>query len=273
MAQENLDLSSLDRPEISAIAFHPRRSSRVQVSRPNSEDHLIEVEKGVKIGCRFHRKHSDCPSLLYFHGNAEIVDDFDDSAALYNNIGVNFFVTDYRGYGFSDDTPTVTKMIKDSHRIFDSFGRIASSSPALFVMGTSAGSIPAVEVVYHHQDEVRGLIIESGAANNFRQYIGAFVPPNNPILSDESPFLNKVKLRSISTPTLIIHGEKDEDLPLEEARELYNSSAAKIKRLEIVPNANHNSVMTMGREQCYRAIEEFVKACSEDIWAKTTRPP
>jgi len=70
-------------------------------------------------------------------------------------------------------------------------------------------------------------------------------------------------MRSISKPTLIIHAEHDSLVPLEEGKELYNNSAAKYKRLVIIPDADHNDLMIVGKKKYFKAIEEFVKtACT-----------
>ncbi len=127
-------------------------------------------------------------------------------------------------------------------------------------MGRSLGSIPAIEVVYHYQNDVQGLIIESGSANNFRHFFSSSFLFNHPIWSDDSKFLNKVKLRAVTKPTLIIHAEYDTIVPLEEGRELYTNSATKDKRLVIIPDADHNDLMIVGKERYFKAIEQFVKA-------------
>ena len=263
MANEEIDFSFLDRPEILQIAFYPRKSA-TKPSKPNAKNYFVEAEKGVKIGCRFYTKGIGCPSLLYFHGNGEIVDDYDWSALFYNEIGINLFVADYRGYGFSDGKPTITNMIKDSHKIFKEFRKIAEEfgSKSLFVMGRSLGSIPAIEVIDRYQNEVQGLIIESGPANNLRQYLIHLIPPNHPIWSNNSRLLNKVRIRWIYKPTLIIHAEYDTLIPLEEGKELYENSGANDKRYEIIPDSDHNDLMFMGKEQYFKAIEKFVKTYS-----------
>jgi len=265
MSEKDDVFSFLDQPAILGVIFYPRKSLYREPSKPNAKNHLIEVEKGIKIGCRFYMKGLDCPSLLYFHGNGEIVDDYDWLAPFYNEIGINLFVADYRGYGFSDGRPTISNMIKDSHQIFKEFSKIVGeygSRKRLFVMGRSIGSIPAIEVVYHYQKDIQGLIIESGSANNFRYFFSSLIPSNHPIWSDDGEFLNKVKARSISKPTLIIHAEYDALVPLEEGKELYRNSAGKDKRFLIIPNADHNDLMIVGKKQYFKAIEEFVKTYS-----------
>ena len=261
MAHEDVDLSFLDRPEILEIVFYPRRSHIKPLVR-DAKNHFVEVEKGVTIGCRYYTVGKDYPSLLYFHGNGEIVDDLDLFAPLFNDIGINLFVTDYRGYGLSNGTPTVTTMMKDSHRVFEGFKKIVAGygfRKGFFIMGRSLGSLSAIQLAYSYPNDIKGLIVESGPANNLKQYITTVVPLNHPVWRDDSRFLNKVKLRSIFKPTLIIHGEQDSLIPVDEARELYENSGAKDKRLVIIPSADHNDLFIVGKEQYYKAIRELVK--------------
>jgi pimeloyl-ACP methyl ester carboxylesterase len=254
MTHEGVDLSFLDRREILQVVFYPRKS-HIKPLAPNAKDHFIEVEKGIKIGCRYHTIGKGYPSLLYFHGNATIVDDLDLFAPLFNNVGVNLF-------GLSNGTPTVTDMMKDSHRVFEGFKKIVEDygfRKSFFVMGRSLGSFSAIELAYSYQDDLQGLIVESGPSNNLKQYVSSMVPLDHPIWRDDSTFLNKVKLRSISKPTLIIHGEQDSLIPIDEGKELYENSAAKDKRLVIIPDADHGDLFIVGKEQYYKVIREFVE--------------
>ncbi|MCW3981944.1 MAG: lysophospholipase [Candidatus Bathyarchaeota archaeon] len=261
MTRNEVDFSALDSSEIRSVVFHPRKSYATSLS-PNAENHRVEVEKGIRIGCRFHRAGAKFPSLLYFHGNGEIVDDYDSSAHFYTNQGINLFVADYRGYGFSNGTPTLTNLMNDTHKVFEESRRILNEygSRNLFVMGRSLGSIPAIEAAYHYQSLLRGLILESCPANNLRQYLAPFIESDHSLWNDDSPLLNKVRLRSIAIPTLIIHAEGDSLIPLAEGKELYTNSASRDKHLEIIPNADHNNLMVTGQKQYYHTIGGFVKA-------------
>jgi len=261
MTYEHIDMSLLDRPEILKEFFYPRKS-QLKPLPSNAKDYFIEVDEGIKVGCRYYAIGKSYPSLLYFHGNGAIVDDFDQSAPLFNKMGINLFVATYRGYGSSNGTPTMTNMFKDSHRILEGFKKTvcdADFSRSLFVMGRSLGSLPAIELAYSNQDDFRGLIVDSGPSNNLREWFSSIIPLNSPVVNDDSIFLNKVKLRLIHTPTLIIHGEKDSLIPVNEGKELYDNSAAEYKRLVIIPNADHNNLFDIGKKQYYKAIEEFVK--------------
>ncbi len=264
-----MDLSFLDRPEILEIIFPVVYSSfylpdYLRFPSSNVPTYSIEVEEGITISCGFWVSGKEAPSILYFHGNGETVASHDWIAPFYNQRGINLFVADYRGYGSSNGKPTISNMIADAYTIFSGFKEIIEKEgfrESLFIMGRSLGSMPAIELAFNYQDEIWGLLIESGAANNFRRlwnYLG--ITEKGDALSEESLFLNKVKIRNVHKPTLIIHGEYDGIIAVEEGKELYQNSGAREKRILIIPGADHNDIMVVNQNLYFDTIEEFVKS-------------
>ena len=127
---------------------------------------------------------------------------------------------------------------------------------SLFLMGRSLGSIPAVELAYHYQGELKGLIIESGSANNFR-HLWNHLESSERLLSEK--FLNKEKIKSVLIPTCVIHGELDQIIPVQEGLELYEKAGAGVKDILIISGADHNDLIIRGHTQYFTKIEEFVK--------------
>ena len=191
------DFSFLDSPEILGVIFpivyspfYFQAASGNSLS--NAATHFIEVEEGVKIGCGFWTRGREFPTILYFHGNGETVADYDYIAQFYTQMGVNIFVADYRGYGLSNGKPNITNLIRDSHPIFEGFKKIIEEGEyesKLFLMGRSLGSIPAVELAYHHQDELKGLIIESRGS---RLKVWKTKPTFSPLILASSPLLRRL---------------------------------------------------------------------------------
>ena len=173
MSNEN-DLSFLDKPKILDSTFPVAYSGVPQPGREEAGSlatHFIEVKQGVNIGCKFFTISKNYPTILYFHGNGETILDQDWYAVSYLNRKINFFAADYRGYGVSDGKPTISNLFQDAGKIFKEFKNIIREegySPQNFVMGRSLGSIPAVEAASRYQDEINGLILESGIAPAYR---------------------------------------------------------------------------------------------------------
>ena len=161
-------LETLDRPEVLERLFFPRRASAEELTSPYGINHIIEAAPAISIGCRFYPAGSMSPNILYFHGNGEIAPDYDYTAPPYQERGINLFVADYRGYGLSTGSPTSSAIIEDAHPVFDGFVSFLEDggyTGDLFVMGRSLGSAPAIEVAFHYQDRLKGLIVESGFAS------------------------------------------------------------------------------------------------------------
>jgi len=259
-------LEVLDVPEVLSFVFHPRRAfSRGR----GGEVVLFEVEDGVRIGCKFWGEGRENATILYFHGNGEIVTDYDDIAPEYLRRGLNLLVPDYRGYGLSDGRPTLRAMLDDAHRLFrhaTEWLKQRGFHGPLFVMGRSLGSLSAVELASSYREEFRGLIVESGSATNFRNLLDSFglIPWDHPIWEEGRGFFNKEKIRRVEVPTLIIHAERDSLIPLSEAEELYRNAGAADKRLVVIPGADHNDLMFVDKERYFGSIEDFVK----EVWGK-----
>ena len=94
--------------------FYPRNSPIAK----DENDHIIDMNDGEKIGARFFLKDKSFPTILFFHGNAELAQEYDDIGAYYNNFDLNFIVSDYRGYGLSTGFPNKENLHSDSKRVF-----------------------------------------------------------------------------------------------------------------------------------------------------------
>ncbi|MCD6271949.1 MAG: alpha/beta hydrolase, partial [Deltaproteobacteria bacterium] len=163
----DIDYTYFDRPEILSRLFYPREEIITSKS-DQAEDLLIPIEDGFLIGARFHHADKEAPVILYFHGNGEIVSDYDDLGPLYLDRGINFLPVDYRGYGLSTGMPTVTGMMRDAHIIFEfveNWLKENSFTGPLIIMGRSLGSASALEIAANYEDLIDGLIIESGFAH------------------------------------------------------------------------------------------------------------
>jgi len=266
MVQPWDELSALDRPDILQFIFYPRRDFSEKPGVANAAACSISVDEAVSISCRFYFGSEKYPNILFFHGNGEIASDYDGIGSIYNQIGLNLFVADYRGYGMSGGQPTLTSMIRDAHPIFEGFKQVLKEkgfSGNLFIMGRSLGSLSAIELVYHYQSQLSGLIVESGFANIFSLFENLGFPAKAVGFTGAETPTGLQLIRKISIPTLIMHGEHDQIVPLAEAKNLYNNVAAEDKRLLIIPGVDHNTIFLGGMEQYLQELKDFVLAHSQ----------
>ncbi len=256
-----VDYSMLDCPEVLHNLFHPRREWKSD-ERGRATDISIPVENDVFIGARFHPAGKTASNILFFHGNGEIVSDYDDFGPLYNRMGINFLPVDYRGYGRSGGTPSVSAMMRDCHAIFDFTRKWLKDneySGPLIVMGRSLGSAPALELAWKWQEELDGLIVESGFAfaEPLLQLLG--VDPGRLGFVEREGFRNLDKIKDFRKPVLIIHSEWDQIIPFSDARAFYEASRSPDKLLLKIHDAGHNDIFTKGFTEYMAAVKSFAE--------------
>ncbi len=255
--------SILDCPEILSAIFHPRPEWGNTSDQDAINIHQIEVGQDTFIGARFHIADPESPTILFFHGNGEIVSDYDEIAPLYIERGLNFFVVDYRGYGRSTGTPTVSAMMTDCHTVFHyvrNWLEKNSFNAPLTVMGRSLGSASALELAAHHPDRMDALVIESGFAYAapLLELLGVNIERIG--FKEENGFRNIDKIAAFGGPTLVIHAEYDHIIPFSDGQALFERSRAEKKQFLKIDGADHNDLFFRGMNQYLEAISYLVSA-------------
>lgn len=255
-----LDCAALDTPEVLRVLFHPRKDTG---SPPpvRAVDHDIPVEEGISLGARFYLADPKAANILYFHGNGEIVEDYDGVGPVYNEHGLSFLAVDYRGYGRSGGTPKATTLLSDAHAVFENIrawldreGRTG----ALIVMGRSLGSACALELASAYGDIISGLIVESGFALTLPLLQCLGVDTNLHAICEDDGFCNLKKIEGFTKPTLILHGQHDQIIPIQSAELLQVHAGARGKEFHMIPGADHNTILMKGGNAYFQLIRQFV---------------
>jgi hypothetical protein len=260
MEQTTRTYEKLDRPEVVAALFYARHDTTPPPA--GAQDHGIEVEPGVVLGGRFFLTGDPAAvNILFFHGNGEVVGDYDDVGPRYNEQGINFLAVDYRGYGKSTGAPTVSAMLQDAHRVLAwvrdwlaGQGRTGH----LVVMGRSLGSVSAIELAAS-EEAVDGLIVESGIAETLPllRTIGLDVEALS--IGEADGFGNLEKIAQVQKPTYILHAQHDRIIPLTLAEGLQSVCGARSKEFQMIPGADHNNILERTGKLYFQAIKQFLR--------------
>ncbi len=248
----------IDSSPLLNFLFYPRRYHN---NPPDGAfDLQVPINNEVEIVCRAYQGTMENPWILYFHGNGEVVSDYDAIAPLYRDRGLNLLVADYRGYGASTGRPTFSAMIGDAVKIInflyddDQFREKVPEAKWL-VMGRSLGSVSALELASRFPERIKGLIIESGfiSVHDLINHLGL------PIAGDLSPLEEYCRnlTAGINLPSLVIHGQYDNLVPLEQGRDLYETLGSHEKEFVVIPGADHNNIMFVNPHKYMNAIAEF----------------
>ena len=261
--------AKLDQPEVLQALFHPRKETDSSPP-PNAIDYDITVDDGVRIGARFHMADEADPNILFFHGNGEIVSDYDIIGPMYNEHGLSLLAVDYRGYGRSGGIPTVRAMMGDAHTIFKEVRdwlKDESRTGPLIVMGRSLGSACALELAVSYEADISGMVIESGFALTVPLLSCLGVDTRALDINETDGFKNLQKIELVSKPTLIMHARYDQIIPLTSAELLQVHCAARGKEFHMIPGADHNTIMMRAGKYYF----ELIKRITNKIEGKRPR--
>jgi len=254
----------LDQPEVLSVLFHPRKEVRT-TPPANAVDLDFSVEDDVQIGGRFYPAAVEAPNILFFHGNGEIVSDYDPIGPKYNEYGMSLLAVDYRGYGRSTGMPTVSTMIHDAHSIFKqvkSFFKDENRDGPFILMGRSLGSVCAIELAATHQDDITALIIESGIGTTMPLLQNMGIDTTDLGITEQHGFRNIRKIGRVTKPICILHARHDQLISVPNAELLQAQSGARNKQFQVVPGADHNTIMAVAGNLYFQTIKEFIDKIS-----------
>lgn len=259
MKQYNYE--QMDIAEILSFMFYPRTDSSTATPVNAEDQHLLHNGASLHIRYYMTAENTD-PVILFFHGNGEIVSDYDEMALRYNEFGLSFVAAEYRGYGLSTGSPSATHMMEDAHAELDAVvNKLIEKKHTgpLLVMGRSLGSAPAIELASCHQDKIKGLLLDSSFAYTIpvMQAVGVDVQATG--IKEENCFHNIDKIKTITLPTYMIHGQLDSIIDLNNAAELQMESPALQKEFQTVPGADHNNIMDIAGKMYFEIMVRFIK--------------
>lgn len=232
--------SLFDTDTFNGRLFFPRRGATRPP--PGAVDLDVPVP-GATLHLRWHAAPTARAAVLLFHGNGEIVADYDDSAPMFAGAGADLAVVDFRGYGRSSGTPSLRDTIADAA---PSLAALAARCPKpIVVMGRSLGAACAAELYGTPAGAAaRAFILESGFTDleALVERRGLSSAPITP--EDRRDFDPLPKLQRGRHPLLVLHGAADDLIVPAEGSAAFAAAAAPEdrKRLVLVPHRGHNDV-------------------------------
>ncbi len=195
-------------------------------------------------------------TLLWFHGNAgNISHRLESIKMLYDRVPINIFIFDYRQYGKSEGKISEEGTYIDAKAAFEYLhSRKDINHKKIIFFGCSLGSAVAVDLSL--KERCCGLILETPftSIKELAKSIYPFLPLGYFI---QTRYDSITKIKDVKVPLLIIHGDKDELVPIEHGRKLYEN-ANEPKEFYTIPGATHNDTYFVGGEKYFNTIRRFV---------------
>ena len=264
-------LAVLDHPLVTDALFYPRRLREAEVpSDPHGR--VLAIPVGTdRLGGYLYRPRPEGPVILFFHGNGEVMTDYLEGFHLeIAKLCANLLVVDYRGYGLSSGSPSLSRLLEDARAAWAyATGKLGLKPTEIVVMGRSLGSLAALELAGGPGREALGLVLESGIAR-FDQWVARMAPFLERQGLDvellqralRTAFDNEAKLKAYPGPVLVMHAPDDEIVPVSHGREL--ASWSPNAKLRVFARGGHNDIMYINHAQYFTELGRFL--------AKVTNP-
>ncbi len=257
-----MSYEKLDQPAVSALLFNPRPDDGAEAPA-SCLDTMVPVSGDAEIHVRYHL-HDDLTkhAILFFHGNGEVVSDYDDMAPGYKEMGASFIVAEFRGYGRSSGSPTASLMLSDGAEVLAAVEKVLAEkgfSGKFLVMGRSLGSAVAIDLAHAFPKQVEGLLIDSGFTFTLPLLETIGVDVEGLGITEDDGFGNLEKIRKTTCATYVIHGQNDEIISQDNASYLVSESIAQQKEFQIVPGAGHNDIIQRVGKMYFEVMGRFVK--------------
>jgi pimeloyl-ACP methyl ester carboxylesterase len=246
--------------------FFPRQHAVVP-EEPGQHNVVITYNDEEALRGWYLEKPAHDTTLIFHYGNGETV--LANAARLawfVDTLGVNVMAVDYRGYGFSDGSPSVDALLEDTVRIYDHLrAEWVDASHRIIVYGRSIGSAPAVHLAAERR--VDGLILEAPFTNisdvisawgrNIKAPVRWFIrlrPESS--LAEQEPQPEDL-IAAFTGPLLVIHGEADTVIPATLGREMFEACPSEAKTWISLPGIGHNN-LPVNHPDVVPALQRFV---------------
>ena len=200
-------------------------------------------------------------TLLWLHGNAgNIGGRLDNLRMLHDALGISVLIFDYRGYGKSGGAPSEAAMYEDAEAALEFLRSDKGLDPAesIVLFGRSLGGAVAVETAARHR--VRGLVLESAftSVRDMARRTHPYLPSSLVTRMIESRFDALSRIPDVRSPVLILHGDRDDLVPLEHGQRLFDS-ANEPKSFYLIEGASHNDTYLVGGRPYFDALRVFIE--------------
>lgn len=174
------------------------------------------------------------PAVIYCHGNGELIHIWPGEMRWYTQRGYTVLLPEFRGYGESAGSPSQAHIVDDMLRFYDRLVALDSVDPERIVLhGRSMGGGVVAQIA--DQRPSYAMIIAS-SFTSMADEVATVSPLPRFLVRD--PYPVESVLREYGGPVLILHGEADGLIPVEQAHA--NAAVAKDATLVTYPGIDHN---------------------------------
>ena len=238
--------------------YYPRREVEATPDEIDLrfEDVYFTSSDGVKLNGWFIPAENPRGTVLVCHGNAGNIGHRLDKIRIFNELGLNVFIFDYRGYGRSAGSPSEKGTYLDARAAYDHLmSRDDIDKEKIVVYGKSLGGAIAIDLAT--RVPVRAVISNSAFTSTVDMAKGMY--PFLPVKYFVSMKYDTIsKVGRLKAPKLIIHSGEDEIVPFRHGERLFEAAAEPKEFYRM--RGEHNDSIYVYEEEFKRNIHLFLES-------------
>ena len=184
--------------------------------------------------------------VIFFHGNADNIDNYWEYSELLWSAGYEVLQFDYRGYGRSWGEPSFDGVIADGRVAIDYASEVSGRAPDdLVFIGLSLGGFVSV---HNLQDTPPGVLVTMDMFANTQKMLddGTTLDlPSGWFFEENFDNLGVLRDMPADIPLLVLHGDHDTYIQPEHAQLVYAAAGATEKELQLIEGADHAESITV----------------------------
>ncbi len=205
------------------------------------------------------------PCVVFFHGNAEIIDYQSDLVLAYRQLGCSTLLPEYPGYGRSTGFPSEASIVDDAEYFYNKLLEQPDVDRHRIIFhGRSIGGAVAAQLATRH--EPAALILQS-TFTSVPAMAGKYLMPSFLV---RHPFHTDRAVAAITSPILIFHGSQDRIVPVSHGRTLRDLSAKSKEVRYVEYNCGHNDFPGDDTQDYLTNIRQFLE--TQNILRSTDNP-
>ena len=244
------------RDRIVRFMLYPAPSIKVPSFPPDPlEDMTVSVMDRVEIHCWYRVKNSQLPWIIFYHGNGENLQTLWLAGMFeeFEKLDTNYLAVEYPGYGNSSGSAQEKTLLQSAQVVVEKIqNEFKPKSIVLF--GWSLGAAVAVQTAVKPTSGISSLILaspwrslEAIAKEHYPDWMVSL------LLTEQYDSFTMAP--QISIPVLVIHGSRDEIIPVQHGRQLSQQFSKLWQFLEI-PQAHHGDLLAF--PQTWQSISDFI---------------
>jgi fermentation-respiration switch protein FrsA (DUF1100 family) len=222
------------------LIFHPEKLSADYSYNLSEHDKevMLQTKDGEKINAILFTNPKNKNVILYFHGNAGSLGNWQFIWQELMTLDCNLFIIDYRCYGKSTGKFSENGFYIDAETAYEYLLENGYTSESIIIYGRSLGSGVAVNLAINKK--AKALILETpfSALKDLAKEKYSFLFPGLFLKYD---FDNFSKMENLAIPALLIHGDNDNIIPLSHSKVLFEKIKG-AKQMFIVKGGGHNNL-------------------------------